>query len=165
MKFFSLKTPAALALLTLLASCSSTVPTAKQLDLYYEKAGELAQPKIAALDQQLARGEIDQSTYDSERAAIDRGIAKKATEMAWAKHELVESQNRALGIPTGDTAVSVRPPAAGGQDSFYRRAGDAGDPFANVGNPSTMRQNLPENDTWRGYSRGSVLGPEVDGGY
>ena len=110
-----------------LISCRSTMPSAADMDRYQQKAEQMAQQQIALLDAQRARGEISTELHDARVAAITADIPKKASELAWAQHELSESQKRALGIPTGDMAQAVSIPRTGGQDSFYRPYGQAYD--------------------------------------
>jgi len=123
----SLRFPPTLAMLalgSLLSSCSTTIPTAKDMDTYYEKATRMAQADIRQLDEEKARGEISQQEYDEKTAQINARIARRATEMAWARHELSESQMRAQGIPTGDQPVRVDASATPG--SLYRPYTDKG---------------------------------------
>jgi hypothetical protein len=116
---------AALAAL-LLASCgTNTTPTALDMDRYYRKAEEMAQDRIAILETRRQRGEITQEEFDMQSGAIRAKIANHASELAWARHENIEAQKRALGIPTGDHPVQVQVPGASGE-SFYRRAGQSG---------------------------------------
>jgi hypothetical protein len=115
------------ALLIQLVSCSSTMPTAEQLDAYYQSAEEQAQRKIAFLNTDLAQGHINQEQYDFEVERIKADIPRKANEIAWTRHDLSESQRRALGIPTGDTRPEPpRPSTGGGGESFYRQSGNYG---------------------------------------
>lgn len=127
-----------------LISCRSTMPSAADMDRYQQKAEQMAQQQIAILDAQRARGEISTELYDARVEAIRAGIPKKAAELAWAQHELSESQKRALGIPTGDMAQSVSIPKPGGQDSFYRPYGQS---YDNNFSPAMQMQQ-------RGYTPG-----------
>lgn len=113
-----------------LISCRSTLPTAADMDRFQQKAEQMAQQQIALLDAQRARGEISSEVHDAKVDAIKADIPRKAGELAWAQHELVESQKRALGIPTGDMAQSVNIPRTGGQDSFYRPYGQSDTSFS-----------------------------------
>jgi hypothetical protein len=109
----------------LLASCStSTLPTAADMDRYYQQAEQLAQDHIAILDAQRRRGTLTQEQFDSQSSMIRGRIANHATDLAWARHENVEAQLRALGVPTGDHLVKVQVPGTGAGESFYRRAGE-----------------------------------------
>ncbi len=110
----------------LLVSCGSpTIPTAADMDRYYVKAEELAQNKISALEQKRDRGEMTLLEVATQSTLIRGHIGDQATDLAWARHENIEAQKRALGIPTGDHAVKVQVPGAGAGESFYRRAGQS----------------------------------------
>lgn len=134
-----------------LISCRSTMPTAADMDRFQQKAEQMAQQQIALLDAQRARGEVSSEMYDAKVDAIRAGIPRKAAELAWAQHELSESQKRALGIPTGDVAQSVSIPKPGGENSFYRPYGQTDSSFS----PSMQMQQ-------RGYTpgfSGNAIGP------
>lgn len=120
---------ASCALLFLQVSCTSTpatAPTPEQLDAYYKAAQESAQRKIAFLNTDLAQGHISQEQYDAEVERINAEIATKANDIAWTRHDLSESQQRALGIPTGDTHPEPPRPSSGSGESFYRQSGTYG---------------------------------------
>lgn len=144
----------AVTLLAFSTSCQSTIPTAADLDHYYQQATDIANRQIAILDGQLARGEISQSQHDTTAAAIRANIPKQAGDLAWARHELAESQKRALGIPTGDHAVQVNAPGAGGNNSFYQPRGQVGSGFgrsSDLGGMSGIQQ-----PTQRGETQGMM---------
>ncbi len=101
------------------------MPSAADMDRYTQKAEQMAQQQMVLQDAQLARGEISQEMHAANIESIKAGIPRKAAELAWAKHELSESQKRALGIPTGDMAQQVDVPRSGGQNSFYRPFGQS----------------------------------------
>jgi hypothetical protein len=108
-----------------LASCStSTIPTAGDMDRYYRQAELLADDHIAILEAQKRRGDITPEQFENQSSTIRGGIANHANELAWARHENVEAQLRALGVPTGDHPVKVQVPGTGAGESFYRRAGE-----------------------------------------
>src|SRR5205085_2894950 len=72
----------------------------------------------------------------NEQATLIRGrIPNHATELAWARHQIVEAQKTALGIPTGDHPVQVQVPGIGTGESFYRRAGQNGGENFNSNTP------------------------------
>jgi hypothetical protein len=122
MPIFRFLTASSAALL--LASCGSrTIPTAADMDRYYVKAEELAEHKISALEQKLDRGEMTPLEFSTQSTLIRGHIVDQATDLAWARHENIEAQKRALGIPTGDRPVKVQVPGAGAGESFYRKAG------------------------------------------
>src|SRR4051812_12429925 len=124
MSIFRFLTAACAALL--LASCgTSTMPTAKDMDRYYVKAEEMAQAKIAVLEEKRDRGELTPLEFVTQSTVIRDKIADHATELAWARHEDIEAQKRALGVPTGDHPVKIQVPGAGAGESFYRRAGQS----------------------------------------
>ena len=103
------------------------MPDATDMDRYYAKAEEIAQARIAVLDAQRQRGEITQEDYEMQVAAAKARIQNQATELAWARHEIVEAEKRQIGVPTGDHPVEVQVPGLSGSgDSFYRRAGQTG---------------------------------------
>jgi hypothetical protein len=115
----------AIVAVLLLASCgTSTIPTAADMDRYYQQAEQLAQDHIAILDAQRRRGDLTQEQFDSQSSMIRDRIANHAADLAWARHENVEAQLRALGVPTGDHPVKVQVPGTGAGESFYRRAGE-----------------------------------------
>lgn len=119
-----------LALGMSLISCRSTMPNAADMDRYQLKAEQMAQQQIVLLDAERSRGEISTELHDARVEVIRADIPKKAAELAWAQHELSESQKRALGIPTGDMAQAVSIPKPGGQDSFYRPYGQSNNNFS-----------------------------------
>lgn len=119
----------ALASLLLLSCSTRTMPTAADMDRYYQKAEQMADSRIALLDGKRLRGEITQEEFETQSAAIRARIPNQATELAWARHENAEAQMRMLGIPTGDHPVQLQVPGQGGQgagETFYRRAGQSG---------------------------------------
>ena len=112
----------------LLSSCVSTytMPTAEDMDRYYKKAEELAQKRIETLEGQRERGEITSEEFELQKARTLEKIPDQASQLAWARHESIEAQKRALGIPTGDHPVQIDVPSTGSGESFYRRAGTSG---------------------------------------
>jgi hypothetical protein len=126
MKSSALLLTAAFTALVLASCASNTKPTAADMDMYYRKAEQLAQDRIASLEARRQRGEITQEDFESQLAAVRGRIANQATELAWARHENMEAQKRALGIPTGDHPVKIQVPGTGTGESFYRRAGQSG---------------------------------------
>lgn len=143
----------------LLASCSSvpsnTKPSAADMDRFYQHAERMANQQIALLDQQRADGRLTQEQYDVRVAAVKNGIGKQAMELAWARHELADSQKRAMGIPTGDYAQQVAVPSAAGSESFYRPYGQVGSGFGtNYNNPL----GTPVGGMWHGFTPGMMAG-------
>ena len=111
------------ALLFLQASCRSSLPNAEQLSMYQKEAERRAAEKIAALKAERAKGQITEEDYKFRVDQINDEIPRKANEMAWTRHDLVESQQRALGIPTGDTQMEPPRPSSGAGGGFYRPGG------------------------------------------
>lgn len=137
-----------------LTSCSSTMPTAAQMDRYYAKAEQMAQSQIDIIDGQLKRGEISQDAYNDRLQHIKNNIPRQAQDLAWARHEISDAQKRQLGIPTGGNPVEVPlsdPSAAGG---FYR-------PYSQQGgnlNSGNYGSSAMGGSMWRGYQPGSMAG-------
>lgn len=136
-----------------LTSCSSTVPTAAQMDRYYAKAEEMAQSQIAIIDGQLSRGQISQQEYDDRRRSIQNNIPNQAQDMAWARHEISDAQKRQLGIPTGGNPVEQTLPNAGAAGGFYRPYNQQGGDL-NSSNYGAAAGGA----MWRGYQPGSMSG-------
>ena len=95
------------------------------MDRYYVKAEELAHNKISALEAKRDRGDMTPLEFATQSTLIRGHIVDQATELAWARHENIEAQKRALAIPTGDHPVKAQVPKAGAGESFYRRAGQS----------------------------------------
>ncbi len=136
-----------------LSSCSSTTPTAKQMDRYYAKAEEMAQSQIDIIDDQLKRGVITQEAYDDRLKWIRNNIPNQAQDMAWARHEISDAQKRQLGIPTGGSPVQMSLPSAGAAGGFYRPYNQQGGDL-NSSNYGTAGAGA----MWRGYQPGSMAG-------
>jgi hypothetical protein len=155
MKFRLLIPMMTLVTASLLVSCGgmplNTKPTAAELDRYWKKAEERAQQQIAVLDTMKAQGKLSQEQYDLRVLSIQNNIGKNANEIAWTRHELAESQRRALGIPTGDHVVEVSVPQPSGTESFYRPYGQVGSGFGN-----TSASGSPGGGMWRGYTPGTM---------
>ena len=113
-------------LLLVQSSCSSTAPTAEQLDGYYHQAEQRADARIAKLKSELDQGHMNRDQYDSEVQKIRDDIPRQANDLALAHHQLVESQMREQGIPTGDYHPEPPRPTTGGGGSFYRQGGTYG---------------------------------------
>lgn len=139
-----------------LASCQSTIPDQADLARFEEQATVMAQRQIGLLDKQLAAGEITQEQHDRSVAAIQADIPRRAHDLAWTRHELAESEKRALGVPTGDAPMGVRSPGLGQvHDSFYRPKGEVGSGFGAF-------QGINGSTNVRGYSPGTVDGMRGD---
>lgn len=110
-----------------LAACSSSMPTTTDMDRYYLEAEKQAQRDIDRLAESRNRGAISSEEYQRREAAIKESIPRRASMMAWARHELTQSEFRAASIPTPDTPVQVAAPGrGGGGGSFYHQAGQTG---------------------------------------
>lgn len=109
----------------LLVSCSSTIPGTADIQRYYVAAEEQAQRDIDQLTQRRSLGEISAEEYQRREEAIRNSIPQRASQMAWARHELKQSEMRGMGIPTPDgPGVPMAPPTTGSiQGSFYRAPG------------------------------------------
>ena len=139
-----------LGVLALCSSCSSTTPTAAQMDRYYAKAEEMAQAQIAIIDGQLQRGEISQSEYNDRLRYLKNNIPNQAQDLAWARHEIADAQKRQLGIPTGGNPVDPPLSSPGASGGFYKPYNQQGANLnsANYGNSA--------GSMWRGYQPGSM---------
>lgn len=110
----------------MIAACRSTIPTAADMDRYYKEAEKRAQQQIARLDAKRDRGEISQAEHDKKAEDIRAAITTNASDIAWSRHALVESEKVSMGVPTGDHPVSVSAPGKGGGGGFYHPAGSSG---------------------------------------
>lgn len=120
-----------------LASCRSTLPDVDDLDHYEKQSAELAKVQIAQVEERYNRGEINQKQRDADIEEINANIIKKAHDLAWAHHELKESEKRAWGLPTGDSPVTPAPPQLGQiSNSFYVPKGEVGSGFGSFNNPT-----------------------------
>ena len=115
-------TCAACAMATL--SCTSTLPTAEGLDQYAEMLRQRAAPEFAELRRQRDAGQITQDAYNERVTFIEQRIREETDNLAWSRHNIAESQRKALGIPTPDKPVQLIPPVAGvnSANSLYRPA-------------------------------------------
>lgn len=106
-----------------LAACSNPLPSAGDMQKFYGEAEKRAQKDIDRLAEKRNRGEISPEDFQQREAQIRESIPKRASEIAWAQHELVESELRTMGIPTGGNPVQLNAPGSNGMgDSFYRAA-------------------------------------------
>ncbi len=110
----------------MMAACRSTIPTVADMDRYYQEAERRAQEQIARLDDKRDRGEISQAERDKKVEDIRAATTARASDIAWSRHSLVESQKVAMGIPTGDHPVGVGAPGKGTTGGFYQPAGSTG---------------------------------------
>ena len=76
------------------------------MDFYYRQAEKRAQKQIAGLDYRLETGEISKDEYDRKVADVRACVPLNASELAWARHNLAETEKRNLGIPTAGSSQS-----------------------------------------------------------
>ena len=141
MSFFRILTSVA-ALLT--AACNSTLPTKRDMERFYAEAEKSVQRDVDQLKALRDRGRITQEEYARREAAIRDTVGRRASEMAWTKHELAQSELRNMGIPTPENAVWVQPPGGRGSSvagSFQRVAGQTGSGFQQNSTPRIFRPN------------------------
>ncbi len=108
------------------AACRSTIPTAADMDRYYNQAEKRAQEQIALLDAKRDNGQISQAEHDRKAEDIRSSIANRANDIAWSRHALVEAEKVSMGVPTGDHPVRVDAPGKGSTGGFYHPAGSTG---------------------------------------
>lgn len=96
------------------------------MDRYDKEAERRAQMQIARLDDKLDKGEISQEEHDKKKEDILTSITAHASDIAWSRHSLEDSQKVSMGIPTGDHPVGVEAPGKGSSGGFYRPAGSTG---------------------------------------
>jgi hypothetical protein len=136
-------------------STDSTIPDAAELDRLHAGLRTKAQYYYDRLDERKARGEISSTEYDAERDKLDGWVWEQAKDAAWRSHSLAESERRALGIPTPDSAqqISIQSSESGigtgGGGSFYR-------PYSQAGSQMTGSTANPM--TGSGYRPGSIAG-------
>jgi hypothetical protein len=112
---------AALVSVFFAASCSSTIPTVDSLNQYDQQLRARARPQYEELERRRASGALSQEAYLAAKEALDVRIAQQATDLAWSRHALDQSQRKAGGLPTPDQPVNTNVPTAGrGGDSLYR---------------------------------------------
>jgi hypothetical protein len=141
MRFFRLLlAPAAL----LAAACSSTLPTATDMEHYYAEAEKSAQRDINRLAALRENGRISTQEYNKRETAIKDSIPKRASELAWARHELTQSEMRGMSIPTPEAPVGITAPGgrgSGAEGSFYRQAGQSGAGYQQNSSARVLRPN------------------------
>ena len=105
-------------------SCTSTIPDAAQLDQYQALLRQRAEPEFAEIKRLRDSGQITQATYEAYEKQLNQRILHEADSLAWSRHNMAESQRKALGIPTPDKPVANTPPIPGinSGGSLYRPA-------------------------------------------
>jgi len=126
------------------------------MDRYYKEAETRAKQQIADLTEQRDNGQLSADAYDVKVQHVKDSILAKANELAWTRHELVESELRTKGLPTGGYPQSVPAPALGGVNgSLYHTPGDPGGSGGNqVFTPPTS-----------GFTPGTMAGMAAAGGF
>lgn len=120
-------------------------------------------PERDALEAKRAGGQITEPEYETELAALERRIAARATDAAWTRHALAESERKMTGIPTPDAPVEIGVPTAGtGGNSLptqgtYRRFNEQDMGYSN--------SNQVANDFFRGYTPGGSVRGNTSTGY
>lgn len=146
--FRALLAPAALVL----AACSSSLPTRVDMDRYYLAAEKQAQRDVDRLAKRRDSGEISAEEYQRRETAIKESIPRRASMMAWARHELAQSELRGASIPTPEAPVSVEAPGRGGAGgSFYHQAGQTSSSYQGAGGGLSPR----------GFQPATVASPSV----
>jgi hypothetical protein len=97
----------------LLMSCASTAPTVEQLDALEHQVRAEHREEYFDLEQRRASGQLTQADYETERARLDHRVRAKVDTMAWSRHQLAQSQRKALGLPTPDQPVLLEAPGIG----------------------------------------------------
>lgn len=118
-------------LLLVLAGCTtnSSIPDARDMDKYHRAAEAVMKPERDALEQKRASGQISETEYQAQLAMLERQVSERATDAAWTRHALAESERKMSGIPTPDAPVDLQAPTAGGSGALptggtYRRFND-----------------------------------------
>jgi hypothetical protein len=93
-------------------ACTSSLPTAEQMDAYEKDARAEYRAAYAELDRQRAEGLLTQEQYQFERSRLDQRVRNAADTKAWGRHALVQSEMKANYIPTPDQPVDLRAPGA-----------------------------------------------------
>lgn len=101
-----------LSLTGVLASCSSTLPTAESIDALTAQVRQQEQPRYDELSRRLAAGELSNEDYELEKAALDKRVTERVSDIAWTRHFLDQSERKSNGLPTPDMPVVVRAPNA-----------------------------------------------------
>jgi|GEM_PF-3060438 len=91
---------------------TSTLPTADSLTANAQILREQARPEFEELDRRRAAGSLSEGDYQAEKAALEKRISNGARDAAWSRHQLAESERKALGLPTPDAPQVVIAPNA-----------------------------------------------------
>ena len=156
---------AILVLCGLTTSCTSSgsLPNAQKMDQYYESARALMKPEIDALERDRASGKVSAEEYAVKKADLDRRIEQRASDAAWTRHALAESERRMSGIPTPDAPQEISIPQAGsGAGSMptqgtYRRFNEQDIGYSTAG-PMAR-------EFFRGYTPGGSVRGNTGGGF
>lgn len=101
-----------LAVVALVQCGTSTLPTAESLTANARLLREQARPEFDELDRRLAAGSLTEADYQAEKAALEKRISNEARDAAWARHNLAQSERKALGLPTPDAPQVIVAPNA-----------------------------------------------------
>ena len=135
-------------------SANHTLPDARDMDEYFIAAMGVAKPEFDALERERAAGTITQAAYEARKAEMEASVAARASDAAWTRHALAESQRKMAGIPTPDAPQDIPVPQAGsGQGGIsqgsYRRFNEQDQGYSATG--------PIQRDFFRGYSPGSAI--------
>ena len=116
----------ALATAALLASCAQRLPDVADFDRCYQRAEQLAQGEFQDLDRRRSSGQLDDASYQQQKAALKDKVNQRAIEMAWTTHSLETTQRASMGIPTPGNPQDIVVPQAGtlATGGDYRRFND-----------------------------------------
>ncbi len=139
-----------------LVSCTtnSSIPDAKELDHYHQSAEAVMKPERDDLERRRASGEITEAAYQAQKAMLDKQVAARATDAAWTRHALAESERKMTGIPTPDNPVAIDAPTSGSNSGMptqgsYRR-------FNEQDMGMTANSQVPR-EFFRGYTPGGAV--------
>ena len=105
-----------------LVSCAAPIPTLSDFDHFERQYDENVERKTAALEEQLASGEITQAFFDSEVEQMESNRTDKVNKLVLQNHDLRESYYGSQGIPTAKNQIvnadMGNESRTGGQGSF-----------------------------------------------
>lgn len=96
------------------ACTSSTLPTAAAIDDLTAQVRQQEQPRFDDLERRRAAGLISEADYLAEKAALEKRVTDRVSDMAWTRHFLDQSERKATGLPTPDRPVAINPPNVSG---------------------------------------------------
>jgi hypothetical protein len=107
-----LRLSAAASLILAATACTSSLPSAEEMDAYEKAVRAEYRDAYGELDRQRAAGLLTAEQYQHERARLDQRVRNDADTKAWSRHALVQSEMKANYIPTPDQPVELRAPGA-----------------------------------------------------